>query len=398
LHRLTGILSCSSTCCFLLFKVKKSQDVKKNIVKNNIKEEGIVMKAAICYEIGKPLVVEDGVTVDSPGKEEVKVKIAVTAICGSDLGFLKEPGFYKLPIIVGHEIAGTIDEVGEGVTEFKKGDHVIIGTVTAGCGHCYYCTVGMPFFCTNRPRPSQGRHVNKKGQRLSGSAGFAEYTTVNQCMVAKIPDDMPLEQASLLACGVTAGFGAVVNRAQVKPYSSVVVMGVGGVGMNSIQGAVFCGAYPIIAADVVDSKLEAARKFGATHTINLAKVKDTAKAVRDLTGGRGADYVFVTVGNINALNQGFAMSGPRGMTVIVGIIRDNLSSLKGFDFLNERMLTGAGGGSIRLRIDIPMMCDLYKSGRLKLDELITHRYPLEKVNEAIADLEKGDAIRNIIVF
>jgi S-(hydroxymethyl)glutathione dehydrogenase / alcohol dehydrogenase len=357
------------------------------------------MKAAICYEARKPLVIEDGVTVDPPGKEEVKVKMAVTAICRSDLGFLTGSVPFKLPSIGGHEIAGYIDEVGEGVTEFKKGDHVVIGTVTAGCGHCYYCTVGMPFFCTVKPRPMQGRHNTKKGERISGwSAGFSEYTTVPDFMVARIPDDMPMEQASLLACGVTAGFGAVVNRAQVKPYSSAVVVGVGGVGMNSIQGAVFCGAYPIIAADVVDSKLEAARKFGATHTINLAKVQDPAKAVRDLTDGRGADYVFVTVGNIKALRQGFEMSGPRGMTVAVGVIMDNLSEFKGFEFLNERILTGAGGGSIRLRIDIAMMCDLYKSKRLKLDEVISGRYPLEKINEAIADLEKGDAIRNIIVF
>jgi S-(hydroxymethyl)glutathione dehydrogenase/alcohol dehydrogenase len=358
------------------------------------------MKAAICYELDKPLVIEDGVTVKPPGKEEVKVKIAATAICGSDLGFIRSDGspLFKLPLIAGHEISGYIEEVGEGVTEFKPGDHVIVGTVTAGCGHCYYCTIGWPFFCTNRPRSTEASHVNNKGQNIYGSGGFSEYATVTQSLVAKIPDDMPMHQASLLACGVTTGFGAVVNRAQVKPYSSVVVVGVGGVGMNSIQGAAFCGAYPIIAADVVDTKLEAARIFGATHTVNLAKDKDSAEAVRELTDSRGADYVFITVGNVDALRQGFAMAGPRGMTVIVGIIKDNLSALRGMDFLNERILTGAGGGSIRLRIEIPILCALYKEGRLKLDELISGRYPLEKINEAIQDLEKGEAIRNIIVF
>lgn len=361
------------------------------------------MKAAICYEFGKPLVVEDGVQVDDPGKREVKVRLAATAVCHSDLHFFKGEIPFKLPGIGGHESSGYIEEVGEGVRDLKKGDAVIIGTVTSGCGHCYYCTTGLRHFCINRQQPMEGRHRNHLGQRLAPMAGpvagFAEYTTVSETLVTRIPADMPMDRACLLACGVTSGFGAVVNRAQVKPFSSVVVMGCGGVGLNAIQGALFSGADPIIAVDVADNKLEIARKFGATHVINSKKEKDPVKLVFDLTSGRGADYIFVTVGNLEALRQGFSMGGPRSMTVVIGLMMGNLASIMPMEFvMTEKILTGCGGGSLRTSIDIPELISLYKSGRLKLDELITGRYPLERINEAVASLEKGEALRNVIIF
>lgn len=360
------------------------------------------MRAAICYEFGKPLVVEDGVTVDPPQKGEVKVKIAVTAVCHSDLHLIKGEMPFPLPGIAGHEVAGYVDEVGEEVTDLKPGDSVIVGTVTSGCGRCYYCTIGLPHLCQNRTRPTQGKHMNKKGQRLlpmaGPSGGFSEYTTVSRTLVQKIPGDMPMDKAALLACGVSTGFGAVVNRAQVKPFSSVVVMGVGGVGMNALQAAAYSGAYPIIAVDIQDNKLEMARKFGATHTINSATVKDPAEAVRQLTSGRGAEYIFVTVGSVAALRQGWLMSAPRGMTVVIGIMKGDLSAFLPFEFLSEKVLTGCGGGSLRMSIDIPNLVMLYQTGKLKLDELITARYPLERINEAIESLEKGEALRNLIVF
>ena len=225
-----------------------------------------------------------------------------------------------------------------------------------------------------------------------------EYTTVSKYYVTKIPKEMPIEQASLLACGVTSGFGAVVNRAHVQAMESVVVIGVGGVGMNSLQGAAFSGAYPVIAVDVLDSKLEEAKKFGASHTVNAKTDPDPIKSVIELTGGRGADYVFVTVGNIKALRQGFLMSRPRGMTVAIGLMNGNLSEFDPFELLSERVITGAGGGSLRLSLDIPFLCDLYLDGRLKLDELITDRYPLEQINEAIEPVVAGKALRNLIVY
>jgi S-(hydroxymethyl)glutathione dehydrogenase / alcohol dehydrogenase len=361
------------------------------------------MKAAILYEVGKPLVIEDGVTVDPPGRGEVKVRVAVTAVCHSDLHFISGEIPSKLPGLAGHETAGYVDEVGEGVTALKKGDTVVIGTVTSGCGHCYYCTIGKRHFCVERGSFMRPKHKNKKGQPLALMAGpvggFAEYTTVPAALVTKIPEDMPLDRACLLACGVTSGFGAVVNRARVPAMSSVVVVGTGGVGLNSIQGAAFSGAYPLIAVDILDSKLETARTFGATHTVNIKKVKDPVKAVMDMTSGRGADYVFVTVGSVDAVRQGFLMSGPMGMTVIVGLAQGNLASFTPFDFIfTEKILTASGGGSVRSSIDIPYLVSLYRSGKLKLDELISGHYPLARINEAVDSLKTGEALRNIITF
>jgi Zn-dependent alcohol dehydrogenase len=361
------------------------------------------MKAAICYEINKPLVVEDGVTVDSPGKGEVKVRVAVTAVCHSDLHFISGDIESPLPGLAGHETAGYIDEVGEGVTRFKKGDTVVISTVTSGCGHCYYCTIGKRHFCTGRGAFSRPKHKNRKGQPLALMAGlvggFAEYTTVPQELVTRIPKEMPLDKACLLACGVTSGFGAVVNRAKVPSMSSVAVVGTGGVGLNSIQGAVFSGAYPVIAVDVLDSKLKTAKAFGATHTVNLKKEKDPVQVVKGMTSGRGADYVFVTVGSVDAIRTGFLMCGDMGMTVIVGLAGGNLSAFAPLEFVfTEKILTGCGGGSLRSSIDIPFLVSLYKAGKLKLDELISGHYPLARINEAIDSLKKGEALRNIIHF
>jgi S-(hydroxymethyl)glutathione dehydrogenase/alcohol dehydrogenase len=361
------------------------------------------MKAAICYEWGKPLVVEDGVTVTPPGRGEVKIRVAVTAVCHSDLHFITGEIPVPLPGLAGHETAGYVEEVGKDVASLKPGDTVVVGTVTSGCGHCYYCTIGLRHLCVEKGDFMKPKHKNARGQYLSLMAGpvggFAEYTTVSQYLVTKVPGEIPLDRAALLACGVTSGFGAVVNRAKVRAMSSVVVIGTGGVGLNSIQGAAFSGAYPLIAVDVLDSKLETARAFGATHTINLKKEKDPTEAVMKLTSGRGADYVFVTVGKVDALRQGFSMSGQEGMTVVLGLAPGNLESLTPMEFvMTEKVLMGCGGGSIRSSIDIPYLVSLYQAGRLKLDELITGHYPLKRINEAIEALQKGEALRNIITF
>ena len=242
---------------------------------------------------------------------------------------------------------------------------------------------------------------NKKGQDIMEvlrTGSFAEYTIVDQSQLVKIPEDMPMDRASLLACGVITGFGAVVNRAKVPPMSSCVIIGAGGVGLNAVQGAAISGAYPVIAVDIADNKLKAARTFGATHTVNSSK-EDPIKKVQELTGG-GADFVFITVGSVNAIVQAFAMSGPRGMTVIVGLPKftDTLT-LPPFQFIkDERVLTGGYMGSTQLHTDVPKLVALYKAGILKLDELITNRFPLEDINKAIDQVVKGQALRNIIMF
>jgi S-(hydroxymethyl)glutathione dehydrogenase/alcohol dehydrogenase len=360
------------------------------------------MKAAVCYELGKPLIVED-ISIDPPKKGEVKVKMAATAICHSDIHGLRGELMPLGPVVGGHESAGYIDSVGEGVTSVKPGDPVVVSLV-ASCGHCYYCLKGEPHLCEYPwPLQTESRFKNKKGQSIAQMfkvGSFAEYTIVDQSQVVKVPQDMPLDRAALLACGVITGFGSVVWRAQVKAMSSVVIIGTGGVGLNAIQGAAFTGAYPVIAVDILDSKLEAARNFGATHTINSMQV-DCIEAVRKLTSGRGADYVFITVGSASAVKQGFEMTAKRGTTVAVGLPtpKDPTLTLSPFEFIGpERVITGSFMGSVNLQIDIPKLVDLYKAKKLKLDELITNRYPLEQINEAIEAVEKGQALRNVIVF
>jgi S-(hydroxymethyl)glutathione dehydrogenase/alcohol dehydrogenase len=357
------------------------------------------MKAAVCYEFGKPLVVED-VTLDPPKTGEVKVRLAATAICHSDIHVIRGDLGFALPIVAGHESSGYVEELGEGVTAVKKGDNVII-SLLASCGRCISCVSGNPQNCEFRfPLSTESRLHNSRGQALvhmTRTATFAEYAIVDQSQLVPIPKDMPLDCAALLACGVITGFGAVVNRAQVRPMSSVVVVGCGGVGLNAIQGAAISGANPIIALDVVDLKLEAAKSFGATHGVR-ADGKDPIQAIRDITGGRGADYVFVTVGNIAAMQQAYPMTAIRGTVVTVGLPpKGGTISVPGFMF-GERTVTSSHMGTTKLSTDVPKLIALYRTGRLKLDELITARYPLEKINEAIEAVEKGQALRNVIMF
>jgi S-(hydroxymethyl)glutathione dehydrogenase / alcohol dehydrogenase len=359
------------------------------------------MKAAVLYEFGKPLVIED-INIDPPQKDEVKVRLAATAICHSDIHVLKGELGGQTPLVAGHESAGYIEEIGEGVTSVKVGDPVVLSLIDH-CGLCLYCRTGLPHLCeTQLPLRTQSRLSDKKrktiGQVLK-TGSFAEFSTVHHSQVVKIPKDMPMDKAALLGCGVITGFGAVVNTARVKALDSVVVIGAGGVGLNSIQGAAFSGAYPVIAVDVLANKLKAAKEFGATHTVNAEK-GDPIAAVKKLTDGRGADFVFVTVGSARAIEQAVAMSGRRGVTVIVGLPKmgDNIS-FSPFAFIDgERILTGSMMGSTNLQADVPRLVTLYKAGKLKLDELVTACYPLEKINLAIDKVLKGQALRNVIVF
>ncbi len=363
------------------------------------------MKAAILYEFNKPLVVEE-VTLDPPAKGEVKVRVAATAICHSDIHTFKgEHGSPPLPGVGGHEIAGYIEEVGEGVIYVKPGDRVVASIAPAGCGKCYYCSIGLSNQCQNNKivLAAKGRYVTKNGQRLTqfagAVAGFAEYTTVPEVNVVPIPSDMPIDRAALLGCGVISGFGAVVNRARVQPNKSVLVMGAGGVGLNAIQGAVYSGAYPIIAVDVLENKLEAAKIFGATHLINARKEKDPVKKAWELTDGRGADYVIIAVAGIDILRQGFMMSSIAGTTVIIGHgYGEQLTAFTPTDFMMGRKLTGSAMGATRPRLDFPRLIELYKCGRLKLDELVSGHYSFDQINDAIVSMEKGEVIRNVILF
>jgi S-(hydroxymethyl)glutathione dehydrogenase/alcohol dehydrogenase len=360
-----------------------------------------MMKAAVCYEHGKPLVVEE-VDIDSPRQGEVKVHVTATAVCHSDIHAISGDFPADLPCVPGHESAGYVEDVGEGVTSVKPGDPVVASLLIA-CGKCRYCKKGFPHMCEAKfPDDTDIRLKNKRGQGIhqyAGVAGFAEYVIVDESQTVAVPREMPLDRASLLACGVITGFGAVVNRARVEPFNSVVVIGTGGVGLNSVQGAAFSGAYPIIAVDISDYKLDAARAFGATHTVNASQ-GDAIEAVKQLTSGMGADYIFVAVGSVSALKQSLAMAGPRGMIVIVGLppVTESLSLLPVDLLNNEIMITATSMGSTRLSVDVPRLVELYQAGRLKLDELVTGRYPLEQINEAIESVLNGEALRNVIMF
>jgi S-(hydroxymethyl)glutathione dehydrogenase / alcohol dehydrogenase len=359
------------------------------------------MKAAVCYEFGKPLKIEE-VILAPPGKGQVKVKVVATAICHSDIHDIKGELPGPLPFVGGHETAGYVDETGVDVISVKSGDPVIVSLMKS-CGKCYYCITGLPHLCQNMMSPPKEPTLrNKKGQPViqkGNIGGFAEYVLVDESQLVKIPANMPFDRACLLACGVSTGFGGVVNRAQVKPFNSVVVVGTGGVGINAIQGAVYSGAYPIIAVDVLDEKLKKAKSFGATHTVNATK-HDAVEEVRKIAAGRGADYVFITVGSIAAIKQGFAMSGTRGKTVIIGLppAKDTMTFSPLELIISERALMGGFMGSANLRVDIPNLINLYQRGQLKLDELISGHYPLERINEAIESSEKGQDLRNIINF
>ena len=359
------------------------------------------MKAAVCHEFNKRLVVEEiKLAPTRPG--EVKVRVAATAICHSDIHDIKGELPGALPFIGGHETAGHVEEVGAGVTSVKAGDPVVVSLLSS-CGRCYYCTSGLPHLCPTKFAPKEAVSLrDKQGKPViqkAGVAGFAEYVLVDESQVVAVPGDMPLDRVALLACGVITGFGAVVNRCQVKPFQSVVVMGTGGVGVNALQGAALVGAYPVIAADVLDKKLKTAMNFGATHTVN-AGGKDAVEEVKQLTGGRGADYVFVTVGSVAAIKQGLAMSASRGTTVLIGLppVKDQLCFSPLEIIPTEKNMVGGFMGATNLKVDIPRLVTLYRTGRLKLDELISGRYPLERINEAMESTEKGEVLRNVIMF
>jgi S-(hydroxymethyl)glutathione dehydrogenase / alcohol dehydrogenase len=360
------------------------------------------MKAAVCYEYGKPLRVEE-VDIDPPQMGEVKVRMFATAICHSDVHLIRgELWEVDLPIVPGHEAAGVVEEVGEGVTLVKPGDAVVV-SLLGSCGRCLSCVEGFSYLCEGTfALKSQSRLRNKRGEALYHgfkTAAFAEYAIVDQSQLAPVPEDILLDRAALLACGVITGLGAVVNTAQVRPGSNVVVIGTGGVGLNAVQGAVLVGAQQIIAIDILETKLLAARTFGATHTINAGQ-EDVRQLVRNLTGGRGADYVFVTVGSTAAVVQGLTLIRSGGTLVIVGLPQHGATAPLPVSDLaaNGKNILGSCMGSTRLSNDVPWLVNLYRQGRLKLDELITARYPLEQINEAIESMEKGEALRNVIIF
>lgn len=358
------------------------------------------MKAAVCRAFGAPLSIED-VVIAPPGPGEVQVDVKACAICHSDIIFIDGGWGGDLPAIYGHEAAGVVSAVGAGVHDVAVGDRVAV-TLIRSCGHCPCCASGNRTYCTApNPLTMKSPITDRAGALVKqglNTAAFAERVVVDASQVAPVGADIGWAEASLLACGVITGYGAVTNAAKMPSGASAVVIGAGGVGLNAVQGAALSGASRVIVIDISAEKLEIARAFGATDCIDATK-GDAAEQVRALTGG-GADYVFVTVGAVTAMDQAYGMMGVGGATVLVGM--PPLGYESKFDPLTladaGQRIIGSKMGQSTIRRDIPAMVASYHSGRLKLDELVTGRFGLAEINEALGATRKGVGVRNVILF
>ncbi len=357
------------------------------------------IRAAVCHEFKAPLTVEE-VALRAPGPGEVEVTLGAVAVCHSDISYAEGGWGGTLPAVYGHEAAGTISALGAGVTGYATGDTVIV-TLLRACGTCPSCATGAPVHCDTPYDRTAGPLSTVNGGVLEHglqTGAFAEKVVVATSQIAPIPPDIPFEAACLLSCGVLTGVGAVVNTARVRPGETVVVIGAGGVGLNAIQGARIAGARRIIAVDMLPEKLETALEFGATDGI-LATDPKPWRSARAFTG-RGADAVFVTVGAIPAFDTAMRYLDTKGRVYVVGMPHSgDLSSYEpAIVAATGQAVIGSMLGDAVLQRDIPWLVDLYGQGRLKLDELISGRWTLDQINEAIADTNTGAARRNVIVF
>lgn len=372
-------------------------------------------QAAVLYEMEKPapyaesrpLVVTE-IELEGPGHGEVLVEVVGAGLCHSDLSVIDGSRPRVMPMVMGHEAAGIVREVGPGVYDLRPDDHVVFSFVPM-CGHCIYCATGRPALCEN------GNRANVEGSLLDGSrhfrdpqgrelhhhlgvSAFSHYTVAAQESLVKIDPAVPLEKAALFGCAVITGMGAVVNTARVEPGTGVAVFGLGGVGLSAVMGARTAGAYPIVAVDILDSKLELARKLGATHTVN-AKSEDAVQAIKDLTAG-GAHYAFESVGNEQVLVQAYQATRRGGTTVTIGLPHPSrMFSVPAVGIVGEeRTIKGSYMGSAVPRRDIPRFLALYQAGLLPVDLLLTRTIALEQINEAFDALAKGEAVRQVVRF
>ena len=362
------------------------------------------MRAAVLFEQRKPLGIED-VELADPRDGEVLVKMVASGVCHSCLhaadGSWANP---NLPMVLGDEGAGIVEKVGPGVKSLAVGDHVILSWAPT-CGRCRYCVSGRPVLCERRPpggRMYDGTtRMTLRGQAVyhyGGVATFGEKTVVPENCAIPIRKDMPLDVASLIGCSVTTGLCSVLNVAQVPAGVSMAVFGTGGIGLNAIQGGPISSAYPVIAVDVNDAKLEYARSFGATHLVNSAK-EDPVEAIRRITGS-GVAFSFVAVGDAKVAAQAFESTEPGGTCVVIGLpaTGSKIPIDSGLLVGPMRVLRGSAYGGARTFVDFPRLVDLYLTGKLKLDELVTRRYDISEANEAFRALAAGEVARGLIVF
>ena len=359
------------------------------------------MKAAVFREVGTPLEIED-VEISKPGPREVLVRTVAAGVCHSDLHFVE--GLYpaKLPIVLGHESAGIVEEVGEQVTYVKKGDHIIT-CLSAFCGECEYCLTGHMSLCDNpdlQRGPEEEPRLAKAGAAMTQFANlssYAEMMLVHEHALVKVREDMPLDRAALIGCGVITGVGAVFHTAKVEPGMDVAVIGCGGVGLSAVNGAAIAGAGRIIAVDTVGSKLNLAREFGATHVIDASN-QDMVGEIREITGG-GVHHAIECIGLKVTAENAFRMIRPGGTATIVGMVPVGTKiELHGPEFLREKRIQGSSMGSNRFRVDMPRLVDFYLNGKLRLDEMISQRIELKDINQAFDDMKSGSVARSVIMF
>jgi alcohol dehydrogenase len=366
------------------------------------------MGASLPYADSRPLSIET-IELASPGRDEVMIKIAAAGLCHSDLSVINGDRPRPMPMALGHEASGVVHEVGEGVTDLLPGDHVVVVFVPS-CGHCELCAGGRPALC------EPGAAANGAGTLLSGSrrisrvpdsgplnhhlgcSVFAEYATVSRRSLVKIDPDIPLDEAALFGCAVLTGVGAVVNTAKVQAGESVAVIGLGGVGLAALIGAVAAGARQIVAVDLAEDKLEVARSLGATHTVN-ARDADAAAQIRALSQG-GVDHALEFAGSIRALELAWAITRRGGTTVTAGLppAGANFPLPAVALVAEERTLKGSYIGTCVPSRDIPRYIALYRQGRLPVDKLLSGRITLDEINAGFDRLHDGSAIRQVVVF
>lgn len=366
-------------------------------------------KAAILRGLGEDWQIEE-VELDDPKKGEVLVKLAASGLCHSDEHLRTGDIPIGFPVIGGHEGAGVIQKIGEGVDDVEVGDHVVLSFLPA-CGKCRYCSSGMSNLCDLGAGVALGHQMDGT-YRFHTSDGedlgqmcilgtFTPYTVVHQDSVVKIDKDIPLEKAALVGCGVATGFGSAVNTAEVQPGETVVVMGCGGIGMNAIQGAKIAGAKNIIAIDPVESKWEIAEQFGATHS--CGNTDDAWEMISEMTRGQLADKLILTtsVAEGDYIYDCLSLVGKRGRVVVTAIGHGDETKVEMSLFelaLYEKQVVGSLFGSSNPRVQIPKLLSMYQAGQLMLDELVTRTYTLEEINEGYQDMRDGKNIRGVIIY
>lgn len=366
------------------------------------------INAAVCREPKKPLVIEE-IDLEGPKAGECLVRLAATGVCHTDaytMSGADPEGLF--PVVLGHEGAGVVEEVGAGVRSLEAGDHVI-PLYTAECRECKFCLSGKTNLC-GRVRETQGKglmpdgtsRLSKSGKMIHhymGTSTFAEYAVVPEISLAKIRKDAPLEKVCLLGCGITTGIGAVLNTAKVTPGSTVAVFGLGGIGLSVIQGAAMAEAARIIGIDINPKKYELARSFGATDTLNPGETPDIVEALIEMTGG-GVDYSFECIGKVEIMGQALACTHKGwGQSIIIGVAGAGQEiHARPFLLVTGRTWRGSAFGGVKGRTELPGYVDRYMAGRIKIDEMITKTMPLAEINRAFDLMHKGEVIRSVIRY